>query len=540
MKQNENNKLSNSISEGEEDGDSVHQFLNQKSEKNYLQKKRKNKTDIVFNSNENKFEDSFIPNLEDLNDFLKNCTIKEIKLEDIQKEIDELSNKKVFDPDVFIKENYENKEKEKERLIKNFSIEELGFNIDIDENNNNKEEKLKESYKNNEENIINKILSEKDLNKQKNEIHNLLISIKKMNIEDIKKSIRDKDNKKLNIIFDLDSTCIFGLPINPRDILNLKQSHPTKKMKIIKFKFRENILFCALLIRNGLSEFFEYTKSFCNFYINTLGYEKYGLEIKNVLEKQFNIKFCGFKGRKNEMDKSKFLSSLNLDAKNSVIFDDKPNFWINDNANVIISKIFTDRDFNIYKSGKNNLENNIHAFLSDYSPFYYYKSSKENWLNQSLRYDSLCPFNNFQERNCFSGEYLDSNKYQFIYMKEIIKIIYYLIFNSNMCISDALKIIRYDIFYNCCFDLRFYKKESNDILKDIIENCGGIIYDTNNINNIKDMNYYLVCSFDGISEMKEKIKDVKKGKTNPKVVTDEYILNSFYFMTNLENKINNP
>ena len=218
MKQNENNKLSNSISEGEEDGDSVHQFLNQKSEKNYLQKKRKNKTDIVFNSNENKFEDSFIPNLEDLNDFLKNCTIKEIKLEDIQKEIDELPNEKVFDPDVFIKENYENKEKEKERLIKNFSIEELGFNIDLDENNNNKEEKLKESYKNNEENIINKILSEKDPNKQKNEIHNLLISIKKMNIEDIKKSIRDKDNKKLNIIFDLDSTCIFGLPINPKDI----------------------------------------------------------------------------------------------------------------------------------------------------------------------------------------------------------------------------------------------------------------------------------------------------------------------------------
>ena len=58
------------------------------------------------------------------------------------------------------------------------------------------------------------------------------------------------------------------------------------------------------------------------------------------------------------------------------------------------------------------------------------------------------------------------------------------------------------------------------------------------------MNYYLVCSFDCSfdgykNEMKEKIKDVKKGKTNPKVVTDEYILNSFYFMTNLENEINN-
>jgi len=57
-----------------------------------------------------KFEDSFIPNLEDLKNFLKNYTIKEIKSEDIQNEIDKFPKEKVFDPDEFIKENYENKE----------------------------------------------------------------------------------------------------------------------------------------------------------------------------------------------------------------------------------------------------------------------------------------------------------------------------------------------------------------------------------------------------------------------------------------------
>jgi len=81
-------------------------------------------------------------------------------------------------------------------------------------------------------------------------------------------------------------------------------------MKIIKFKFRENILFCALLIRNGLSEFFEYTKSFCNFYINTLGYENYGKEIKNNLETLYDIKFRGFKGRNNELEFKKNLYDL--------------------------------------------------------------------------------------------------------------------------------------------------------------------------------------------------------------------------------------
>ena len=56
-------------------------------------------------------------------------------------------------------------------------------------------------------------------------------------------------------------------------------------------------MFSLLIIRKGLSEFFDYAKKFCDFYINTAACENYGKEIKNILEKDFGIKFCGFKGR---------------------------------------------------------------------------------------------------------------------------------------------------------------------------------------------------------------------------------------------------
>ena len=68
--------------------------------------------------------------------------------------------------------------------------------------------------------------------------------------------------------------------------------------------------------------------------------------------------------------------------------------------------------------------------------------------------DFSCPFYDFDKKYCFSGEYLESTKYQFIYMKEVIKIIYYLIYNSNMGVPEALKIIRYNIFYNSYFNYR--------------------------------------------------------------------------------------
>ena len=154
--------------------------------------------------------------------------------------------------------------------------------------------------------------------------------------------------------------------------------------------------------------------------------------------------------------------------------------------------------------------------------------------------DNSCPFYDFDKKNCFSGEYLESTKYQFIYMKEVIKIIYYLIYNSNMRVPEALKIIRYNIFYNSCFNFNFYKNKGINILKDIIKNCGGIIIEENkNRNEYKGLKLFYVCSLEDYKKYKEDIKKETIWMENYKVVSEKYILNSFFFMTNLEDELNN-
>ena len=512
--------------------------MNRKKENELLEKKRKrnkDKTDIIYDANKKEIVDSFIPNLEELNNFLKNCKIKEINIEEIEK----IPNEKIFDPDLFVEANYGKKEKEKNELKSKFSIEELGFNLDYKDN---KEEELKENFKQkiDEKKTLNKILLEKDLNKQKNEIHELIEKIKAMNIEEIKKSQEGNANSKLNIVLDLDNTLIYGFTVKKEYAIFLAKKYPQKKIKTISFECNGKIVLSLLFIRKGLEEFFNYTNHFCNFYINTLGHENYGEEIKNILEDLLRIKIIGFKGRKNDDEKIKLLSDLFLEEKNTVIFDDKPIVWRKDNENVIISKVFTDRETNLEKLEQVNLQNNTYSFLKSYSNFFYFKSSSENWLKQRLKLENLCPFYDFKKRNCFSGEYLESTQYQFIYMKEVIKILYYLIYNSNMRVPEALKVIRYNIFFNSCFDLCFYKRKGLEILKDIIINCGGIIYDENKKNEYKGMKFYFVCFIDDYNIYKDEIRKEKIGKENPKVLSDKYIINSFYFMTNLESELGNP
>ena len=124
---------------------------------------------------------------------------------------------------------------------------------------------------------LNEILQEKDINKQKDEIHKLIEKIKEISMKQI---IENNNNKKLNIVLDLDNTCIFGNIMNYQCALNLKKRYPQKEIKIIKFECNGNIIISALLIRKGLKEFFQFTKNFCNFYINTLANGNYGLAIK--------------------------------------------------------------------------------------------------------------------------------------------------------------------------------------------------------------------------------------------------------------------
>ena len=53
-------------------------------------------------------------------------------------------------------------------------------------------------------------------------------------------------------------------------------------------------------------------------------------------------------------------------------------------------------------------------------------------------------------------------------------------------------------------------------------------------------NLFYICRKADFSSLKEKIRKELIFIKELKVVTDKYILDSFYFMTNLENEINEP
>jgi len=505
---------------------------------------KNDQTHMIYDSNTKTILNCFCPNIEELRNFLEHCEIREINDEEILELCKKEKKNSIFDPIEFMNKNTENFKNNNYLSVEDLTL--FGSNKKLEYPKELKP--IEESYTSEpkidiKNELLKNILKNEilDIN-QKEELNKLISEIRNKNIKDIVK----KD--KLDIIFDLDNTCIFGFMANPETIKGIKEQFPQKDLKYFEFLFQNKYLISGLIIRKGLLNFLEFANSFCNFYISTLGVEAYGKEIMSILEKLTkNIKFKNFIGRKNEAERNKFIKDINLDSKKTIIFDDKPSVWVKDYLNVILSKKFSDKECEKFLPKKVKLnDNDSLRFLYNYYPFYYYKSKKNNfeqieWRNQKLMGDRMPPFYRFANINdtinndCFSGEYLESSKYQFIYMKDIIKIIYYFVFYYDIHVEDALKLIRYNIFYNRYFSLKFYKGEKV-ILKEIILNCGGQVIETNKERENNNKIFY-ICRKDDYSLLKEKIEKELMCNKESKVVTDRYILDSFFFMTNLESEI---
>ena len=524
-----------------------------KENKILMQKKRARenvKTDIIYDANKKKIINFFCPDPEELSVFLEKCEIREIEDESA---LNEIPKENIFDPEQFLKENYKKEECKSFISIEDLTLVANKKKLEYPEQLNVIEEEpyIAKPQIENKTELINSILNSEILDlKQKAELNKLISEIKKMKVNDI-----IKKDKKLEIVFDLDNTCILGFTVNNEQRKELEKKFSHKNLKFISFNYDRKVLICCLIIRNGLYEFLEYAKPFCNFYISTLGIESYGIKIMFLLEEKMDVKFIRFKGRRDIKCKKeqKSLKDLELNSKNTIIFDDKPLVWTYDYLNVILSKKFTDKDIEDYLPKNNyNNENEKMRFLFNYFPFYFYRSGKNNfkqilWKNQKLFGGRQCPFYKYtpkkdlinNDNDCYSGEYLESLKYQFNYMSDVIKIIYYFVFYYDIHVSDALKLIRYNIFYKSYFSLTFYRGEGKEILIDIIENCGGEIYKEKNDNNEKiNGTLYFVCRKDDYPSLKDKIKKELIIYENSKLVNEKYVLDSFYFLTNLENNLN--
>jgi hypothetical protein len=543
----------------------------------FINKKRiKPETQITYNSFNKRLYDTFCPNYKELKMFLEQCKVVELNSENIKD--NEENSKIIFDPFEFM---------EKNNIIKTA----LSFEDDLCQNQKDYEEEEQINSHCEIKEIIPKLSAPKmsvdelildfelddfqkkdvkdDFNQLKNIIYaDVLEKYQKNWMSDFFKKINELPlnkiickEKKLEIIFDLDLTCIYSFVnnINGTEAIFYKEKYPEKNIHVLSFEYTYKKMFSSVIIRNGLKDFIDYVKELCNFHIRTQGVLPYALQIAQILEKHLNIRFKNIKSREcrssdNKNNNNKNLEDLGDDKitnKNSIIIDDTISVWKQDLANVIQSKKFIDKECGVYSQkekdkDKSSLDNDITRMQNTFSYFYYHKietDGNSSWKCQTLCTEERCPFYQYKDKEStnynmvYSGEYLNSPKLQFIYLKNVIKIIYYLLYHYDVPIFEAIKLIRLNSLNGKYFFLKYLDSEKKSILSDIIKVCGGEI-----ITSIDDSIYFssiktifLVCSMENYINERYSIKnDLKKNKKYI-LINERFILDSYYFMTDLGN-----
>ena len=535
---------------------------------------------ITYNEKEGKIEQAFCSSLEELNEFLVHCQIRRISFEEFSPSF--INNSIPFDPDQWMKSN-----KISERII---NFEDLSIycqnNIEKNKkpensiNNNNSKSLIKDREKVKEEKIkkLNRILLNNkalmdNYNKlqniisssaisieQKIWVNNLIKEISRMDINQIKveKDEEGKENK-LEIVFDLDNTCIFSF-CSHADLLYVQQKKnifPAKQAKMISFYFGNKVLYNVLIIRKGLKEFINYVNPLCNFHISTLGAENYGNEIKEILKEYSGVEFIRYKGRLYENENIKNISDLYINREKTIIFDDNIKVWENktkDHENVINTKFFFDEEcasLSVINQIKKNdgIFYEIEAFLKSYRTLVYSKikeSKNIDWKQQFIIEYPKSPFYQFKTytdydyNKCFTSEYLSSKKYQFIYMKNVIKVIYCMKFIYDLDIPTSIKLIRNCTLTNLKFDLRYLSYDQKNILIDMVKACGGIIFEKEKDKKDYEEKIYLVASKMLYELKKDEINKELEENSFYILINEKYILDTYYFMTNLIDEINDP
>ena len=345
---------------------------------------------------------------------------------------------------------------------------------------------------------------------------------------------------------------------------------------MISFKFNNKVLYTALIIRQGLKEFLQYVSPLCNFHISTLGAESYGNEVKEILAEYAGVEFIRYKGRMYSNEYCKNISDLYINKENTVIFDDYLRVWENlsyDHEQVINTKFFFDEecamlnnlnekeDINKNDKGESDeIFSEIELFLKSYRTLCYSKIKENPKLNNNINinmnnYDtdwkehSIVEYQNipfyqftsnkdFINNKCFTAEYLNSSKYQFNYMKNVIKVLYCLKFVFDIDISIAIKLIKICTLNNMKFDLKYLAYDQKCILTDMIKVCGGIIYDKNYNFVNKEEKIYLVCGKRIYEYKKNEIALDLKKNSNYQLINERFIIDTYYFMTDIRDHIN--
>ena len=522
-----------------------------------LNKKRKNPNSfITFDSSTKTIKNTFCPSIEELNEFLENCKVQEININDENDEAFHNNDQGLFNPREFMKKNKIEKSYLSISDLQNINIKEL----------NEKQEKTMELIVPKMANV-DKDVSSMQPEKEKIEkiINNeIMDSSQRLWLNNHIKEIIDMPlssviykGKKLEIIFDLDNTLIFSFikSFSKEEIKYMIENNKEKKMYFFSFKSKNQFIYSAFIIREGVQEFINFTKQFCNFHIRTLAQKPYARKVVEILEKNFGIKFNKIIMRDGRIKYERNVKSIgefgnkNINNNNTIIFDDSVLVWEKDLSNVIPSKKFFDKLFGISCIEQNKEKiNNFTEILKSHGRFYYHSFSKKelNIKNQSTTKISECPFYLFKQQgdkyyyDIYNGEYFGSDKKQFIFMKNVVKVIYYFVYHDNVPIYEAIKLIRFNALYGKFFYLKYVINSRKKILCDIIKVCGGEIIEPDDDSiNFKMKKIFLVCSMSKYENERNNIINEVSNNNNYILINEKFILDCYYFMTDLGNDCSN-
>ena len=527
-----------------------------------LKRKKPENTMIIYNSFSKKILNVFCPTKGEMEEFLEKCKVEEININEFKN--NEFIEDNIFNPKMFMQKNKINKSY--------LSWEDLEFNNEENEDFNNSDkykipliEPEISNISKNENNdttvipndpkkTIKNILKTDILgDAQKEWLNNHIKEISKMHSNSVL-----LNGKKLEVIFDIDNTLIFNFiqSYDKKSFEDFMENYQENDLNYLSFSHDKKKVYSAYIIRQGVEEFIEYTKKFCNFNINTLAVKNYATKIIKNLEKNFKIKFQKKimrtpKENKNEKSIDEFECD-DINYNNALIFDDNILKWENDFSNVITSKFFFDKNagINFTESNSKSSNNNLTFILNSHKKFFYHyfynNENKSKWKEQNIGTSKTCPFFHFKEKDehfffdIYNAEYFNSNKKQFIYMKDIVKIIYYMVYHDKIPLNETLLLIRLNVLYKKYFYLKYVNKQRISILSGIINICGGEIIEPDESIEFKiKKKIFLVCSFEIYEKERNNILNEVNENSNYLLVNEKFVLDCYYFMTDLADEYQN-
>ena len=335
---------------------------------------------------------------------------------------------------------------------------------------------------------------------------------------------------KLNIVFDLDSTLLHSttnkFPDKKGDRWSLNPNLCHFEITIEQRPFKGICVF-----RPGLRDFFAKTKSFCNYYIYSMGLDEYAKHLSIKLQRTFNINIICTYGRINTFERSKFLQKIGLTTSNTLIIDDQVEVWNTDNNGVPNANCL----INSYKFLSELIIENFSNYTQlDFYPFCY------SYTQRSKLFQLLFKF---EERNFIIGsnhipyhvEYEYSKKFQFEYLGELLRKVTTLMNYAHVDAYVALMCIKSTVLLGVKVYMGFVQDCNKRTLLHMIETCGGEVFDYL----LHEELTHVVVSWERIEEYNEMVNRlISKDKAWEKVhfVNAKWVVDCFYCVSRMNEK----